>query len=54
MRGALSNYLISWDVLGDPVSVNYKGDGIYKTWIGAISTIGIKAFVLVFAIAQTI
>ena len=52
MRGALTNYLISWDALGDKISLNYKGDGSYKTGFGAFSTIGIKAFVMTYAIVQ--
>ena len=37
------------DVFGDPVTLNYNGVTQYKTWVGAIATLSIKIFILIFA-----
>ncbi len=52
--GRFSSFVRSFDVFGEPVALNYDGDSSFKTLIGAIITIAIKVFILVFASAQTI
>ena len=49
MLGSLKSWLISFDSFGEPVSLNYKGDTTYKTAVGALLSISIKAFLLFFA-----
>ena len=43
------NFLTSFDVFGEPISLNYKGDKSFKTFIGAFFTIMIKTFLMVYA-----
>ena len=45
----LINFLTSFDVFGEPVSLNYKGDTSFKTFIGAIFSIIIKSFLMIYA-----
>ena len=48
------NFLISFDVFGEPVSLNYDGDSTYKTVIGAIFSLVIKSFLLIYATQQLV
>ena len=43
------NFMTSFDVFGEPVSLNYSGDTTFKTQIGAFCTIIIKVFVMIYA-----
>ena len=52
--GSLKKLVKSFDAFGEPVNINYKGDATYKTCIGGLFTIGLKSFVLVFALAQLV
>ena len=45
----LINFLTSFDVFGEPISLNYKGDTSFKTIIGAIFSIMIKVFLMIYA-----
>ena len=47
-------FLKNQDVFGEPVTVNYNGDATFKTWIGALSSIAIKTFIIIFATTQVI
>ena len=47
-------FVTSFDAFGEPVSINYKGDSTYKTCLGALFTICLKSFVLVFALTQLV
>ena len=42
----------SVDVFGESVSLNYKGDSEYKTMAGAIITIIIKSFMVVYGVTH--
>ena len=42
----LSSFLMSRDVLGHPLSVNYKGSDTFQTKLGAFISICVKALVL--------
>ena len=53
MRNFFS-YLKSYDAFGEPIGLNYDGESTYKTLLGALVTIAIKAFLLIFATTQTI
>ena len=44
-----SSYLKSYDAFGEPIGLNYDGEATYKTVIGALVTIAIKGFLLMFA-----
>ncbi len=44
--------MTSFDVFGEPITINYKGEATFKTCLGALATIGLKIFVLVFAVTQ--
>ena len=48
------SYLSSYDVFGEPVSLNYKGDSHFRTWIGAVVTITIKSFLLIYGLLMMI
>ena len=47
--GAFRRFVTSFDVFGEPVSLNYNGGTTFKTLIGAMFTIMIKCFILIFA-----
>ena len=54
MLGGLRDWLVSFDAFGEPVSLNYNGDTTYKTAVGALLSISIKAFLLFFAAQQVL
>ena len=37
--GRLSDFIVSFDIFGHPVGVNYKGEDTFKTRVGAFCTI---------------
>ena len=39
-------YIVSQDVFGEPVTLNYKGEATFKTGVGAFFTIALRAFIL--------
>ena len=45
-------FLRSFDVFGAPVSLNYKGETTFKTFIGALFSIAIKIFLIIYASNQ--
>ena len=49
--GSFSFYSLytSFDVFGEPVSLNYGGNSSFKTGIGALFSIAIKAVVFAYA-----
>ena len=47
-------WLKSYDTFGEPVVLNYGGDSTFKTGLGALMTISIKIFLLVFTLTQTL
>ena len=44
----LRSILLSRDLLGHPLTLNYKGNEAYPTKLGAFISIGIQGLVLVF------
>ena len=52
MANSLRTFLVSFDVFGEPVSVNYRGETSYKTAVGAFLTICLKSFLFVVAAAS--
>ena len=52
--GKLCKFLKSQDAFGSAVALNYDGEATYKTGLGALMTIAIKTFLLVFAATQTL
>jgi len=42
------------DCFGDPVAVNFKGDSSFKTALGALLTVALKCFILVYAVESMI
>ena len=42
-------YLVSFDDYGEPVGVSYKGEGSFKTGIGAFFSLAMQVFLLLFA-----
>ena len=51
MTKSVREFLVSFDVFGEPVGLNYKGERTYKTAVGAFFTICLK--ILIFVIATT-
>ena len=45
-------FLKSLDAFGEPVSLNYAGDSTYKTLPGALATILINFFLIVYGVTQ--
>ena len=43
-------YFTSFDVFGEPVSLNYGGEKMYRTAVGALFSIATQTFLLVYAI----
>ena len=43
------NFVRSFDVFGEPVSLNYKGEQSFKTIIGALFTLVLKLFIIFYA-----
>ena len=39
--GEFSDFIVSFDIFGHPIGVNYKGEDTFKTRIGAFCTVGI-------------
>ena len=39
--GKFSDFLLSIDIFGHPVTVNYKGEDSFKTWLGAFCTVAL-------------
>ena len=50
MPSTLSDWLLSLDAFGEPVSVNYNGSTTYKTHIGSLLTLGMRGFMLIFTL----
>ena len=51
---SLWRYIKSFDSFGEPVQLNYDGDATHKTGCGALFSIAIKSFILVFALTETV
>ena len=51
---SFTSLLLSRDMLGHPLSINYKGSATFKTILGAILSIGIQVLVLIQLIQLTI
>ena len=49
-KNRLNKFVTSLDDFGEPVSLNYDGENTFKTKVGAIFTIAIKIFMLIFAV----
>ena len=47
--GKFYDYFKSFDSFGEPISLNYKGDSAYSTGLGALFSIAIQVFILIFA-----
>lgn len=48
----ITRLLVSQDVFGEPLSVNFNSESRYKTGLGAFFSIAIKSFMLVFTLIQ--
>ena len=48
------NFVKSFDAFGEPVTLNYNGDSVYRTMIGALFSILIKSFLLIYSVQQLI
>ena len=48
------NWFKAFDGYGDPVAVTYKGETTYKTPGGALLTIAMRSFMLLFTIFGTL
>ena len=52
MGRSIQKRLRALDTFGEPVGVNFKGESNYRTILGAICTIGIQSFLLVYTTQQ--
>ena len=48
------NFVKSFDSFGEPVALNYNGDSVFRTMIGALFSILIKVFLLIYSVQQII
>jgi len=44
--GKFVDYLTSWDQYGVPVGLTFNGDSTFKTWYGAIVSIGLYLYMI--------
>ena len=51
---SLTNYLVSLDAFGEPVTLNYKGESTFKTSVGAFFTLMLRAFILTYGLLSLI
>ena len=54
MTKKFTKFLKAQDVFGEPVTLNYNGESSYKTLLGALVTLILKSFILVFATTEII
>ena len=47
MGNKVGNFLIEMDIYGAPIAVNYKGSDVYKTKLGAFSSLVTYVLILV-------
>ena len=47
-------YLVSLDVFGEPVTLNYRGESTYKTGIGAFFTVILRVFIFTYGLLELI
>ena len=47
-------FFLARDMLGHPITINYKGEDTYKTNIGAFLSIGVQVMVLIFLAMKVI
>jgi len=47
---SIIRFLVSFDGFGKAVGVNYKGEGTYKTGLGAFVTIGLRSFIMTYTL----
>ena len=47
-------FILARDVLGHPITINYKGEDTYKTKVGAFLSIGVQVMVLIFLAMKVI
>ena len=52
--GVFRRLVLSQDMLGHPLSVNYKGEQAYRTVVGAVVSTGIRVLTLVQLITLSI
>ena len=50
--GGLRDLVKSVDAFGEPVTLNYAGESRFKTISGALLTIAIKCFMVVYGVTQ--
>ena len=51
---SFKKFFTSFDTFGEPVSLNYRGETSFKTFIGAAFTIVIKSLLLIYSVQQMI
>ncbi len=49
MPSSVVKFLKQFDVFGEAVGVNYKGDQTYKTVLGSLCSLTLKVFMLLYA-----
>ena len=45
--GKLSDFIVSIDIFGHPIGVNYKGEDSFKTRLGAFCTVAVYVLTVV-------
>ena len=51
---SFKNFVRSFDSFGEKVTLNYNGDAAFRTMIGALFSILIKVFLLIYSVQQII
>ena len=51
--GKISDFIVSFDIFGHPVGVNYKGEDTFKTRVGAFCTVGMYVLTILSLTALT-
>ena len=42
----LVDLMVAWDMYGQPISVNYRGDAVFKTKVGAFCSFATYALII--------
>ena len=50
----LIKFVKSYDAFGKNVELNYDGSSTYRTVLGALMTIAVRAFIMCYAFTQTL
>ena len=54
MTNSFLRYFVSFDVFGQPISINYRGRETFQTALGALVTLGLYVFLLTYSMMSVL